>query len=647
MPYLAGYVTPQDYGAVGNGVTDDTAAIQAAINAVQTGGGGTLFFPTATYGVTPVSSTSAALVLNNGTAGYQRVRLVGNAEDGAMIKRLANGPIITMSGPSTDTTGVTHCRNCSIENLTLNGNNLTGTLIQAYYADDLFFQNVHFENSADVTFDCAEFWDSRFYNCLWDSCGSATANTTAPMLWLRNSAATSGFGYSSGTVNNIYFDGCRWEQYKTGAVRIERGLGTNIGQPYSLYFVSSKMETAVVNGGATFFCDTTARDIQVINCHAYQGGFTGGYSTAQDVFTFGPQFGSLRDILIFNAAASACIANGVTVNAPLAGATVRLENVRGSYTGGATPTGAHIGFGTQTGTILIDSCSTDNGTLYSGTVPNSGTLNNVQTFTSSGTWTKPPGAAMVTVLLVGGGGGGGSGAVEASGTVSSGGAGGGGGGYSMVAFPAALLNSTETVTVGTGGNGGTAVGTTASNGVAGGNGGTTSFKSVNFATAGGGGGGGGGTTTAATCPFAGGGSSVGGVGGSSSGTGGTGSNGNGANQAAPGGGAGGGVTTAPAASAGGTGGVNGVNGGLVGGTAGTAGGGTGGGGQGAGANFPSAGSGGGGGGGFTTGNGGGGGVGGNYGSGGGGGGSSLTGHNSGAGGNGAGGIVVVITTVTT
>lgn len=58
MPYLVGYVTPQDYGAVGDGVNDDTTAIQAALNAVATNGS-TVFFPPGIYLIT------ASLVVNN------------------------------------------------------------------------------------------------------------------------------------------------------------------------------------------------------------------------------------------------------------------------------------------------------------------------------------------------------------------------------------------------------------------------------------------------------------------------------------------------------------------------------------------------------------------------------------------------------
>lgn len=43
------YYNVMQYGAKGDGSTDDTAAIQAAINAAQTAGGGTVFFPAGTY----------------------------------------------------------------------------------------------------------------------------------------------------------------------------------------------------------------------------------------------------------------------------------------------------------------------------------------------------------------------------------------------------------------------------------------------------------------------------------------------------------------------------------------------------------------------------------------------------------------------
>jgi hypothetical protein len=58
---LRQYVSVKDFGAVGDGVTDDTAAIQNAIAAVNTAGGGTIWFPTGVY------ATLTGITIGNGT----------------------------------------------------------------------------------------------------------------------------------------------------------------------------------------------------------------------------------------------------------------------------------------------------------------------------------------------------------------------------------------------------------------------------------------------------------------------------------------------------------------------------------------------------------------------------------------------------
>lgn len=351
----------KSYGATGNGTTDDTTAIQNAINACHTAGGGVVYFPAGTYLVTPTGSPAIGLSLS----GMQGVRLEGAGAQCTTLKKGGNGTLIQLSGAATDTTGATHCKYCNVANLAVNGNSMTGLVFQMYYADNIVLRDVLVTSNADIVLDTAECWQSRFYNLVIQSCGSATANASTPNCMLRNSAASSGFGNSTDSVNQLYFHGCRWEGFRTGAVWIQQGLGNSAG-PYAIYLTDCTMETSSVNGGPHLSVDANSKDVYVKHLYAYSGGFSGGYSTAQDLITFGPQFGTLDDITLADGA-SATVANGITVNSPTAGDTVVVQNITATWT--TAPTGALINYGTMTGAVQLSNTWANTGTLYAGTTP--------------------------------------------------------------------------------------------------------------------------------------------------------------------------------------------------------------------------------------------------------------------------------------
>lgn len=144
-------------------------------------------------------------------------------------------------------------------------------------------------------------------------------------------------------------------------------------------------------------------------------------------------------------------------------------------------------------------------------------VNNVQVFTTTGsfTWTKPAGARYVDVQIVGAGGGGGSGRKGASLSIRSGGGGGAGGGATIISVPASNFGATVSGAVGAGGTGGASQATNSTNGATGSTGGASTFG---IFRANGGGPGAAGTITTAVGGTGGGATFGGGAGGAGAGS---------------------------------------------------------------------------------------------------------------------------------
>lgn len=219
----------RDYGAKGDGVTDDTAAIQSAINAA---GSGLVVFPSGVF------MTTGVKIRNKGTA------LRGDGRFGTRIKRLSGtDPLIDMSGTGT---GLGHLRYDTISNFQLDGNNMPGVLLRSYYADSCVYRELSFIDCPGVATDFVEVWDSRFENCTWEHCGGLDT----PASLFRNSTAPGTFGYSEDNTNQIYFVSCRWEGFRNGAICLDGVASGSTKLMNGIFFVACKMETRVAAGPA-------------------------------------------------------------------------------------------------------------------------------------------------------------------------------------------------------------------------------------------------------------------------------------------------------------------------------------------------------------------------------------------------------------
>jgi hypothetical protein len=131
------------YGAKGDGTTSDAAAIQSAIDAAYTAGGGTVLIPEGTY------SISTTVIHKT------RVKIIGDGI-GVTILKLANGANVDVIqshnfNTYTDTnTRINDSNLLTLEGLTVDGNKSNNTLGSGakYYAAASLFKDLYFYNCA-------------------------------------------------------------------------------------------------------------------------------------------------------------------------------------------------------------------------------------------------------------------------------------------------------------------------------------------------------------------------------------------------------------------------------------------------------------------------------------------------------------------
>ncbi len=218
------------FGAKGDGVTDDTAAIQTAIDFAANGG--TITIPRGTYLIRGLKVKKHGITIH------------GDARYGTrLVRHSGTEPLLDLSGTAT-LDG--HLKYCTINNVTLSGNYKPGVLIKSIFADNFIFRDVSFVNCDGTATDFVEVWDTRMYACSWEGCGSLTE----PAMLMRNTMPAGEFGYGIDNTNQIHFLGCRWEGWRNGAVKLDGAANGSPNLLNGIFFVSCKMESRHAAGPA-------------------------------------------------------------------------------------------------------------------------------------------------------------------------------------------------------------------------------------------------------------------------------------------------------------------------------------------------------------------------------------------------------------
>jgi hypothetical protein len=282
------------YGAIGNGTADDTAAIQTAINANQ---GKALWFPAANYKI----SSALNIPPNTVLTGDYRLSEAG----GSIITQTTANPIFALNNSSNTV--------AEIQNIAINGFDLVGGSTQIYASNGgvyVSIENVTFGSytgSAILTRGFNQQWQMRNtemsggqYGMYLSSTGVQQDGHTlgTPMLW--DKCTYYNFYVHGQTINGIY-------------------IVMNSGDADHNTFYDLT-ETTIVQDGLIF--GGGMNGLTIVNLNSEQIGYTGTTSTAATVAT------TISGSPNVSVASGSGLVNGTTVT--IAGAALNGSNLPGA-----------------------------------------------------------------------------------------------------------------------------------------------------------------------------------------------------------------------------------------------------------------------------------------------------------------------------
>ena len=269
---LAQYVSVKDFGAVGDGVADDTAAIQAAEDACAVSGQA-LLFPAGTYrcnsGITKKSVNWIGEGKYDTKLAYYGSATFINATGTSPSRKIFTISDMELNGTNAGAAAI---------GITLGWNQRSTPLVRVHIFNFGHY-GIHFNDQN---------WIVDFYDVEVDTCGGQTSNSSGIFKDTAIDAGT----WNTISFYNLTVEACGSASSAAGGVRL---LTTSANR--GLYFYSPCIEG---NFGTSEITVTNMADCQfhnlymevvsaqatnAVELYGVTGGFTGGYITGDNIVT--------------------------------------------------------------------------------------------------------------------------------------------------------------------------------------------------------------------------------------------------------------------------------------------------------------------------------------------------------------------------